>query len=256
VNATAILTLLLAVSATAQSIDVSKAIDLTHTFDRNTIYWPTSDGFQWEKSQWGQSQGGYWYTSANYAANEHGGTHLDSPLHFHQGGASTEQIPISRLIAPAVVIDISRNCARNPDYLLSVADIQSWEKQHGRIPDRSILLIRTGWSKFWPNQKQYLGTDKKGDVANLHFPGISAEAARLLAAQRKIYGVGIDTASIDHGPSKDFQAHRILYAAGIYGLENVAALEKLPATGATLIALPMKIGGGTGGPVRIVALIP
>jgi kynurenine formamidase len=256
VIAIAILTLLLASSAMAQSIDVSKAIDLTHTFDRNTIYWPTSDGFQWEKSQWGQSQGGYWYTSANYAANEHGGTHLDSPLHFHQGGASTEQIPISRLIAPAVVIDISSKCAGNPDYLLSAADIQAWEKQHGRVPDRSILLIRTGWSKFWPNQKQYLGTDKKGDVANLHFPGISAEAARFLAAQRKIYGVGIDTASIDHGPSKDFQAHRILYAAGVYGLENVAALEKLPAKGATLIALPMKIGGGTGGPVRIVALLP
>ena len=239
-----------------QSIDASKAVDLTYTFDRNTIYWPTSTGFQWDKQQWGKSPGGYWYTSANYAANEHGGTHLDSPIHFHEGGAATDQIPIQRLIAPAVVIDIAAACARNPDYLLTVADITAWEKRYGRIKDGTILLIRSGWGKFWPNKKQYLGTDKQGDVANLHFPGISREASEFIARQRKVYGVGIDTASIDHGPSKDFIAHRILYAAGIYGLENVANLERVPITGATLIALPVKIGGGTGGPARIVAILP
>lgn len=242
--------------AAAQSIDVSKAIDLTYTFDKNTIYWPTSSGFQWEKTQWGKSAGGYWYTSANYAANEHGGTHLDSPLHFHEGGASTDQIPLQRLIAPAVVIDIAAACARNADYRLAVADITAWEQRNSRIKDGTILLIRTGWGKFWPNKKQYLGTDKQGDVANLHFPGISKEAAEFIAKQRKVYGVGIDTASVDYGPSKDFIAHRVLYGGGMYGLENVANLERLPPTGATLIALPVKIGGGTGGPARIVALLP
>ena len=139
---------------------------------------------------------------------------------------------------------------------MTVGDINTWEKLHGRIPDGSILLVRTGWGKFWPDRKRYLGTDRPGDTANLHFPGISKEAAEFLTKNRKIYGVGIDTASLDYGPSRDFITHRILNEAGIYGLENVASLEKVPATGARIMALPMKIKGGSGGPVRIVALLP
>jgi kynurenine formamidase len=247
---------LIALCAAAQTIDVSKAVDLTHTFDKDTIYWPTSDGFHWKETAWGKSEGGFWYTSANYAANEHGGTHLDSPIHFHETGATTDQIPLSKLIAPAVVVDISPACARNPDYRLSVADLTGWEKRHGRIPNGSILLVRTGWGTRWPDKKKYMGTDKPGDVANLRFPGLSREAAEFLTTQRRINGVGIDTASLDYGPSKDFIAHRILMGAGLFGLENVANLERLPPTGATLIALPMKIKGGTGGPARIIAILP
>lgn len=245
-----------ALAVAAGPIDVSKAVDLTYPFDAATIYWPTSDGFHWQKTAWGKTAAGYWYASANYAANEHGGTHLDSPIHFHEGGATVDQIPVAKLIAPAEVIDIGAACAANKDYRLTVADIATWEKQHGRIPDGSIVLVRTGWGKFWPDKKSYLGSDKPGDASNLHFPGISGEAARFLATQRKPYAVGIDTASLDYGPSKDFIVHQVLMGAGIYGLENVASLERLPATGATLIALPMKIKGGTGGPVRIVALLP
>jgi kynurenine formamidase len=159
------------------------------------------------------------------------------------------------LIRPAVVIDISKACAGNPDYLLSAADVSNWEKSHGAIPQGSIVLVRTGWGKFWPDRKRYLGTDKPGDTANLHFPGISREAAELLVS-RKIDGIGIDTASMDYGQSKDFITHRILNGANIYGLENVANLEKLPARGSTVLALPMKIEGASGAPVRIVALVP
>jgi len=154
-----------------------------------------------------------------------------------------------------VVIDVTAACARDRNYLLKPVDIEEWEKRHGRISEGDIVLIRTGWSKHWPNRKAYMGSDKPGDTASLSFPGIGAEAARVLAS-RKPAGVGIDTASLDHGPSKDFMTHRILNGANVYGLENVTNLDRLPAAGATLIALPMKIQEGTGGPVRIVAVLP
>lgn len=243
-------------SAPRVAIDETKVVDLTYSFDDKTIYWPTAKPFTWEKEAWGTSAGGYWYTAARYAASEHGGTHLDAPIHFGEGKQAADEIPVSKLVSPAVVIDIADACAKSADYQLTVEDITKWEAQHGRLPDNSIVLIRTGWGKFWPDKKTYLGTDAPGDTANLHFPGISKEAAKLLVEQRKLDAIGIDTASIDYGQSKDFMTHQIVYGANIYGLENVANLEKLPATGATLIALPMKIKGGTGGPARIIAILP
>jgi kynurenine formamidase len=235
----------------------SQLVDLTYSFDEHTIYWPTADGFKWTKDKWGPTPGGYFYASASYGASEHGGTHLDSPLHFAEGHPGTDEIPVSRLIAPAVVLDVTAACEHDPDHLVGANDITQWEKAHGRIPEGAIALIRTGWGKYWPDAKRYLGTDEHGAdaVAKLHFPGISAEAARLFV-ERKVSGVGIDTASVDYGQSKDFQTHRILYSHDIYGLENVANLDRVPVTGALLIALPMKIKGGTGGPVRIVAVLP
>jgi kynurenine formamidase len=231
-------------------------VDLTYSFDEKTVYWPTAKPFLWEKEAWGKSAGGYWYTAARYSASEHGGTHLDAPIHFGEGKLAMDEIPVEHLVRPAIVVDIAKACEKDADYRLSVTDLTDWEKANGKIPDNSILLIHTGWGRFWPEKKQYLGTDAPGDTANLHFPGISREAAEFIAKERKINGVGIDTASIDHGQSKDFIAHQIIYGANIFGLENVANLEKLPTKGATIIALPMKIKGGTGGPVRIIALKP
>jgi kynurenine formamidase len=158
-------------------------------------------------------------------------------------------------VGPAVVLDIAQRCAGSRDYELSPADLAVWEKANGRIPTGAIVLVRTGWAKFWPDRARYMGTAAAGDVQNLHFPGISDNAAKVLV-ERRVDGVGIDTASLDHGPSKDFRTHRILCAAGIYGLENVANLDALPAVGATVVALPMKIRNGTGGPVRIIGLLP
>jgi kynurenine formamidase len=240
----------------AASIDESKLVDLTHSFDEKTIHWPTAKPFQWQKDSWGETPAGYWYASASFAASEHLGTHMDSPLHF--GGkdrAGTDTIPIRQLVGPAAVIDIAKACAANRDYLLSASDLSAWEKKHGRIPAGAIVVVRTGWSSFWPDRARYMGSAVDGDVQNLHFPGIAPEAARLLV-ERKVDGVGLDTASLDHGPSKDFRTHVILNGAGIYGLENMANLDRLPETGATLIALPMKIRSGTGGPVRIIAILP
>lgn len=230
-------------------------VDLTHAFDEKTIYWPTAKPFELEVVHKGKTSSGFWYESNNYSASEHGGTHLDSPVHFARGKWTVDEIPLSRLVGPAVVIDVSTKAHKNPDYLIAPDDITTWEMKHGTIPAGTKVFVFTGWSKKWPNKKKYLGTDKKGDVAHLHFPGFSPEAAKLLVS-RKVSAVGLDTPSIDYGQSKDFQSHIIFGTANVLGLENLANLDRLPPTGARVFALPMKIGGGSGAPLRIIAEAP
>ena len=246
---------LLAAAVATPAIDETKLVDLTHAFDDKAIYWPTAKPFTWEKESWGRNAQGDWYTAGRYSASEHGGTHVDAPIHFGEGKQTIDRIPVDKFVGPAVVIDVSAAVAKDRDYSLAPSDIIAWEAKHGQVPAGSIVLVRTGWEKHWGDKFAYLGTDKSGDTANLHFPGISKEAAVLLG-ERKVDAIGLDTPSLDHGPSKDFAAHRAFAAAEIYGLENVANLERLPPTGATLIALPMKIKGGTGGPTRIIAIVP
>lgn len=231
-------------------------MDLTYAFDEETIYWPTNKHFQREKTDWGVTAAGYWYASANFSASEHGGTHIDAPIHFGEGRSTVDQIPVERLIGPAVVIDVSAQCSRNPDYELTVEDLVTWESRHGPIPENSLVLILSGWGQRWPDRRRYLGSDTPDNPQTLHFPGISREAAEFLVSRRTVRGVGIDTASIDPGRSRDFPAHRVLNGADVYALENVAALDRLPSRGATVFALPIKIRGGTGGPVRIIAVVP
>jgi len=241
--------------AQAQTIDKTKLVDLTYSFNGKTIYWPNAKGFVHRKDSWTITPGGYWYAAGGFSSDEHGGTHFDSPIHFGQGKTTLDKIPVQRLVGAAVVIDISGASAKNRDYRASAQDIAGWEKANGAIPAGSIVLFRTGWGKYWPDHKQYLGSDVPGDVEHLHFPGISKEAAEILV-KRGVSGVGIDTASMDYGPSKDFIVHQVLNNADIYGLENIASLGSLPAKGATLIALPIKIEEGSGGPARIIAILP
>ena len=238
----------------AVSLADYRPIDLTYAFDEKTIYWPTGKRFEHERVSWGATEGGYWYSSYNLAGSEHGGTHLDAPIHFAEGKRGVSDIPLSELIVPAVVVDVSAQCEFNPDYLLSADDLEAHEQEHGAIQKGAGVLIHTGWGRFWPDVKSYLGDDVPGDTENLHFPGVSAEAAEVLV-QREIAVVGIDTASIDYGRSRDFKAHQVFAAAQIACLENVAHLDQVPATGAFLFALPMKIGEGSGAPCRIVALV-
>jgi len=234
----------------------ARLVDLSYPYDTATVYWPTdTTGFVLDKLHWGQTEGGYFYASAKMCSAEHGGTHLDAPIHFAEGRTTMDRIALERLVAPAVVIDISTAAAKNRDTLLSAADIEAFERAHGRIESKTIVLVRTGWSDRWPDRKRYLGDDKPGDASNLHFPGIGEDAARALVA-RSVAAVGIDTASIDNGPSKSFMTHRVLLGADIPAFENVASLRELPPRGAMIIALPMKIGGGSGGPLRIVAVLP
>lgn len=240
----------------ASAIDESKVIDLSYAFDRYTVYWPTAQPFVLERVAYGKRDAGFWYAANNMCLAEHGGTHMDAPIHFAQNKWTADQVPLVRLIGPAVVVDVRRQAARDADYRLSVADLRNWEGSHGRIPRGAIVLALTGWGRFWPDKKKYLGSDQRGEVDQLHFPGYSQQAAEFLVREREIDAVGIDTASLDHGPSKDFIAHRILSEANMPGLENIANLHQLPPKGATLIALPMKIRGGSGGPVRIIAILP
>ncbi|NNF12731.1 MAG: cyclase family protein [Gemmatimonadetes bacterium] len=232
-------------------------IDLTHAFGPSTVYWPTDTaGFQLEELAYGPTEGGWFYSSYAFSSAEHGGTHLDAPIHFAEGRLTTDEIPLSGLIGPAAVVDVTEQV--HPDYLVTVDDLTAWEAVHGPLPDGGILLLRTGWAERWDDPTAYLGTDEVGPdaVAQLHFPGFSPDAAGWLAAERGIVAVGIDTPSIDYGRSADFAAHVALYSENIAGFENVANLDLLPQAGAYVVALPMKIEGGSGGPLRIVAFVP
>ncbi|MEM6794204.1 MAG: cyclase family protein [Acidobacteriota bacterium] len=241
----------------AQLLEGAQLVDLTYTYDESTIYWPTSPSqFDLEELAYGQTAGGYFYASNSLCTPEHGGTHLDAPIHFAADRQTADQIPLERLFSPAVVIDVSPRAAADPDYRLTAEDVLAWETEHGAVPEGSIVLLRTGWGKRWPDRKAYLGDDTPGDASNLHFPSFGEASARLLVIERRVAVLGVDTASIDHGPSTDFIVHQIAGQADVPGLENVANLESLPPTGAYVVALPMKIGGGSGGPVRIVAVLP
>jgi len=240
-------------------LDLARAlvVDLTHAFDETTLYWPTSPStFRLERLHFGPLPAGFFYAANSFCTPEHGGTHLDAPVHFGEGRRTADEVPVRQLIAPAVVIDVAERTAADPDYRLTAADVAAWEARHGRIPPGAIVLLRTGWSARWPDRRRYFGDDKPGDASNLHFPSYGQEAARLLVVQRQVGALGVDTASIDHGPSRDFLVHRLAAAADVPGLENLTNLDRLPPAGAWVIALPMKIRGGSGGPARVVALLP
>jgi kynurenine formamidase len=232
-------------------------VDLTHELSEQSIFWPTGETFRLETVAAGITPGGYYYASNTFSGNEHGGTRLDAPVHFAQGRWTTEQIPLDRLIGAAAVVDVSAQSAANADYQVSVADFTAWERTHGEMEAGLIVLIRTDFSKRWPVAQRYLGTAERGDsaVAKLHFPGLDPVAATWLAEQRKVKAVGIDTASIDFGQSTRYESHRALYERNIPGFENLAALDQLPARGAVVYALPMKIKGGSGGPLRAIAVL-
>jgi kynurenine formamidase len=237
-------------------IDERNLVDLTYTFDASTIYWPTEEGFHLEHGEDGLTPQGYYYSANRFEAAEHGGTHTDAPSHFGEGKLTIDEVPLTSLVGPAVVVDVSAAAANDRDYRLNVEDLERWEGKYGRIPDGAIVLMRSGWGRYWPDKLKYLGTDKKGDVANLHFPGFSKEAAEWLVGERSIDAIGVDTPSMDYGQSKDFVVHQVINGADKPGFENVANLDRLPESGATIIALPMKIGGGSGAPTRIIAVLP
>ena len=249
----------LAAPARGQTIDMSRVrlVDLTHSFNAHTVYWPTSpSGFELDTLAWGRTEGGYFYSAARLAAPEHGGTHLDAPVHFAEGGLVTDRIPLDRLVGPGVVIDVSERAAKDRDYRLTREDVLAFEARHGVIRPGTIVLLRTGWDGRWPDRLAYLGNDVPGDASDLHFPSYGESAARLLVEERKVAVLGVDVASIDYGRSKDFVVHRVAAAADVPGLENLANLGELPETGFMVIALPMKIEGGTGGPLRAIAIVP
>jgi kynurenine formamidase len=234
-----------------------RKIDLTHAFDESTIYWPTEDGFKLVREAAGFTEQGYYYAANRFMCAEHGGTHIDAPIHFFEQGKPVDQIALERLIGPAACVDVSQKCAADRDYQVAVEDFEKWEADNKVSLGNRIVLIRTGFGRYWPDRKKYLGTAEHGKaaVAKLHFPGLDASAADWLVTRRHIRMVGIDTASIDHGQTQNYPTHQRLFRDGVPALENIAAMDKLPAAKFTIVALPMKIKGGSGAPCRIVAML-
>jgi kynurenine formamidase len=240
------------------ALEEAEWVDLSHSFDSTTLYWPNNvKGFEHPVDFEGQSPAGFYYSSFALSTPEHGGTHLDAPKHFAENRLSADEIPLSSLTGNAVVIDITEKAMADRDYLLSVQDITDWEKKNGRIDDNTIILVKTGYSRFYPDRLKYFGTDKKGPEAipELHFPGIDPATVTWLLQNRKIKAMGLDTPSLDRGQSKLFEAHQVLLAQNKPGFENLTNLDLLPAKGIYVVALPMKIARGSGGPLRIIATV-
>jgi kynurenine formamidase len=244
-------------AAISQQHNGNRLLDLTHSFDELTIYWPTEDGFKLLRKTAGITEQGYYYAANRFMCAEHGGTHLDAPIHFFEKGQSVDRVPVERLIGPGACVDVSQKCATDRDYQVTVEDFEKWEADNKGSLTNRIVLIRTGFGRYWPNREKYLGTAerRKAAVARLHFPGLDPAAADWLVARRQIRMVGIDTASIDHGQTQTYPTHQLLFRYGVPALENVAEMDKLPAEKFQVVALPMKIKGGCGAPCRAVAIL-
>ena len=248
---------LLLLSSVGVFAEDDRWIDLTHELSAEAVFWPTAEPFKMTTDYEGVTDKGYFYSAYSFTTAEHGGTHIDAPVHFAEGRHPVNEIPLSQLIGYAVVVDVSEAVDKNRDHLISIANILDWEAQHGRVPNHSIVLFRTGFGNYWPDAEKYLGTALRGEAGAdaLSFPGLSRDAAEWLVEQRQVKSVGIDTASIDYGKSKHFAAHVALMKHNVPAFENVANLDMLPATGAYVVALPVKIRGGSGGPLRIIARV-
>ncbi len=257
ITARLILVTLFATHLFCEIASAQQLVDLSHAFDEQTIYWPTEKGFVLERGPAGVTERGYYYAANRFAAPEHGGTHLDAPIHFFDQRQTVERIPLKRLVGPGARVDVRAACAADRDYLVTVADLTAWEREHGASLEGRIVLLDTGYAAHWGDREAYLGTAATGRaaVSQLHFPGLDPAAAEWLATRRHVRCVGIDTASVDHGPSLDFRSHVVLCEQNVPVLENVAAMDALPVTGFRVIALPMKIAGGSGAPCRVAAII-
>ncbi len=228
----------------------TRVVDMTYAINAKLPAWPGDDHTFEAKVMATPEKDGYF--ARGFWMLEHYGTHMDAPAHFPGGKEFLDQIPVERLFAPAVVMDVREEVAKDPDYRLRVMRVEKWEALHGRIPAGAVVLLRTGWASRWPDQARYRNMDSAGVM---HFPGYSVEAAKLLI-DRGAVALGIDTLSIDYGPSKDFEVHRVTLPAGLYQLENLANMDQLPDAGAFLISAPIKLEGGSGGPVRVFAILP
>jgi kynurenine formamidase len=228
----------------------TRVIDLSYAINDKLVPWPGDAKWFEAKVNATVEQNGYFTRS--FWMLEHYGTHLDAPVHFPPGKMTVDEIPARRLFGPAVVLDMRVESVKDADYLVTAARVEEWEKRHGRIPEGAIVLLRTGWASRWPDVQRYRNQDAQ---ARMHFPGYSLEAANLLV-ERKVSGLGCDTLSIDYGASEDFAVHRAVLGAGLYQLENLADLTEVPEAGAFLVVAPIKLEGGSGGAVRVFALLP
>jgi kynurenine formamidase len=227
----------------------TRIIDLSYAINDKLPPWPGDDKWFEARSNATIEKNGYFTRS--FWMLEHYGTHLDAPAHFPPGQLTVDQIPPGQFFGPAVVLDVQAESATNADYVVPAAKVERWEGRHGRIPAGAIVVLRTGWSSRWPDARRYRNQDAQGQM---HFPGFSVDAVELLI-ERKISGLGCDTMSVDYGASGDFAVHHLALGAGLYHLENLADLSGVPESGAYLVVAPIKLEGGSGGAVRVFALV-
>jgi kynurenine formamidase len=228
----------------------TRVLDLAYAINDRLVPWPGDERWFEAKTNASVEKDGYFTRS--FWMLEHYGTHLDAPIHFPPGKTPLDQIPVKQLFGPAAVLDVRAEGATNADYLLSIVRIDDWERRHGPIPEGAIVLLRTGWASHWPDAQRYRNQDASG---RMHFPGYSVEAVERFI-ERKVSGIGCDTMSVDCGASRDFAVHHLSLGAGLYHLENLSDLSELPEKGAFLVVAPIKLEGGSGGPVRVFALLP
>jgi kynurenine formamidase len=227
----------------------TRVLDLSYAINDRLVPWPGDERVFEAKVNATVEKNGY-YTRSFWML-EHYGTHLDAPIHFPPGKTTVDQIPAKQLFGPAVVVDVRVEGAKDADYQVPAARVEEWEQKHGRISPGSIVLLRTGWAARWPDAQKYRNQDGQG---KMHFPGFSAGAAKLLIS-RGVSGIGCDTISADYGASEDFAVHHLVLGAGLYQLENLSDLSEVPEAGAFLVVAPIKLEGGSGGAVRVFALI-
>jgi kynurenine formamidase len=228
---------------------ISRIIDLSHPLYEGMPYWTTGAPFRMIQEADYTDQGYQFY---RYEMDENAGTHIDAPAHFIPGKHGIDEIPLEQLLVPAVVMDIQQRVRENHDYRLSDSDIYAWEERYGRVPPQSLVILNTGWYPRFTNPDGYLNKDENGIM---HFPGFAPDSAELLV-QRDVVGIGIDTPSVDHGPSMDFPVHRVMLGAERYQIENLANLAQLPATGCWVFIGVLKVRKGVEAPARILALLP
>jgi kynurenine formamidase len=227
-----------------------RVIDLAYAINDKLLAWPGDERYFEARDNATFAKHGMFTRS--FWMLEHYGTHLDAPIHFAPGKASVEQIAAQRFFGPAVVLDIQDQAGQNADYQAPVQLLDEWEARHGAMQRGAIVLLRTGWASRWPDRVRYRNQDASG---RMHFPGFSIPLVER-CVQRGVSGIGCDTMSPDRGASEDFAVHHLALGAGLYHLENLSDLSALPEAGAWLIVAPIKLEGGSGGPVRVFALLP
>ncbi|XP_038074373.1 isatin hydrolase-like [Patiria miniata] len=250
---------MLLMSTSALALKKGELLDMSFSFDGNSLSYPGLGFFELTSQYRGPLNAIPWVEYNNILSPEHVGTHMDAPIHVSEGKLHIDEIPLSRFTCPAVRIDITEKTKLDRDYGMTVQDLQDWEEVYGKIPDDCLLFVYTGWGAFYPDRLAYQGTTRNDTFLDeqgkslVHSPGVAPEAATWLLENRKISGLGLDAPSLDIGQDTVFKTHQILLGANVYGVENVANLDKLPNTGAWVYAFPMKIVGGSGGSVRLVA---
>lgn len=236
-------------AALAQERNFRRAIDLTHTLSPDFPTFFGVPGIEMKRQASLKPDG---FNAYIWQVMEHAGTHLDAPIHFSENGATADRIDVASLVVPLAVVDVTEQAAKNTDYQVTRADLEAYEKKHGRIADNACVAMHSGWARYAADGAKYTGKDAAGVF---HFPGFGPDAAQWLMTERKVVGLAVDTLSLDHGASKDFKTHYLWLPSGRWGLENVAGLDQAPPAGATLVVGAPKVKDATGGPVRLIALV-